>query len=352
MLKRAFVCTVSVLAVVAALAQEGVPPAQTSTLAAGAKAPPLSVEKWVKGSPVKEFEKGKIYVVEFWATWCGPCIASMPHLSDIQKEYGDKGVTVIGVTSVDPNNSREQVEKMVKEKGDTMGYTVAWDKERSTNEAYMKAANQNGIPTSFLIDGAGTIAWIGHPMFLDIPLVQVIAGKWDPKSGPDLVKKAQDAFQGVFMKMRTSPKDALPAWDAFEKDYPKLAHQFADQKFTALLAAGEYDRAYKLGAELTDKAIQSKDAEKLNQVAWTIVDPEGKVEKRDLDLAMKAAVKADEITEGKNAAIIDTLARVYFLKGDAAKALELQKKAVSLATGAMKAELERALKEYEAAQQK
>ena len=67
-------------------------------LAVGDRAPALTVEKWVKGEPVTGFEKGKTYVVEFWATWCGPCIASMPHLSALQKEYKDK-VTIIGVTT-------------------------------------------------------------------------------------------------------------------------------------------------------------------------------------------------------------------------------------------------------------
>src|ERR1051325_1895884 len=85
-------------------------------LTAGDKAPPLTIEKWVKGEPITGFEKGRVYVVEFWATWCGPCVASMPHLSELQKEYGDR-VTIIGVTKEDPNNSLAQVEDMVKAKG-------------------------------------------------------------------------------------------------------------------------------------------------------------------------------------------------------------------------------------------
>jgi thiol-disulfide isomerase/thioredoxin len=49
-------------------------------------APPLKVSKWLKGEEVKRFEPGKVYVVEFWATWCGPCIAFMPHLAELQAE--------------------------------------------------------------------------------------------------------------------------------------------------------------------------------------------------------------------------------------------------------------------------
>lgn len=50
------------------------------TLKAGDPAPPLKIEKWLKSGPIERFEKGKVYVLEFWATWCPPCIASMPHL--------------------------------------------------------------------------------------------------------------------------------------------------------------------------------------------------------------------------------------------------------------------------------
>src|SRR5262245_45990939 len=76
--------------------QPAAPAVPQATLKIGDKAPALAIDKWVKGTPVKAFEPGKTYVVEFWATWCGPCVATMPHISELQSKYKDK-VTFIGV---------------------------------------------------------------------------------------------------------------------------------------------------------------------------------------------------------------------------------------------------------------
>lgn len=336
-------------------AQENEQPAQpAASLKVGDKAPSLSVEKWIKGLPVERFEKGKVYVVEFWASWCGPCVRSMPHLSALQREYKDKGVTIIGVNIWEEKEygpeTLKKVESFVQAQGDRVAYSVAYDGVgRATDLAYMKAASQGGIPTAFLIDKTGTIAWIGHPMWLDIPLSLVVADKWDPKTGPQLLKKAEAHLNEVFEKMGTSPKDAIAAWESFEKEYPAAAKHMSNLKFRLLLSAEEYDQAYQVAARLIDLAITEKDADALNELAWVIVDPEGSVAKKDLDLAMKAATKADEFSGHRNAAIIDTLARVYFLKGDVDKAIELQTRAVELASQREKDDLQRALDEYKKA---
>jgi thiol-disulfide isomerase/thioredoxin len=341
-----------------ALAQDDdeAPVKPAASLKVGDKAPPLTVEKWIKGQPVEQFEKGQVYVVEFWATWCGPCIRSMPHLSALQKQYKDKGVTIIGTNisedSVAPYTSETlaRVEEFVKEQGNRMSYSVAYDgKTKATDQAYMKAAGQVGIPAAFLVDKSGTIAWIGHPMWLDLPLEQVVADKWDPKTGPQQLTKAQAHLNEVFEKLQTSAKDAIAVWESFEKEYPAVAAHMSDMKFRLLLGAEEYDKAYQVATKLVDGAIADKDADTLNALAWEIVDPEGSVAKKDLDLALKAATKADEFTGHKNAAIIDTLARVYFLKGDVDKAIELQSRAVELAPEHQESELRRALEEYKKA---
>jgi thiol-disulfide isomerase/thioredoxin len=343
-----------------AVAQEsGEKPAQkvaekdekAAKLKVGDPAPALSVDKWVKGDSITGFEKGRVYVVEFWATWCGPCIRSMPHLSELQKEFKDKGLTVIGVTSQDTRgNTQDAVEKMVAAKGDKMAYTVAWDKGRETNKAYMEASGQGGIPCSFVVDQKGNIAYIGHPMTLDFVLGKVIDDKWDYKTGPETAqaeyKKIADQKRAITRKVEEDPKGALAMMNEFDAKNPKFAFAPSD-KFGLQVQAGD-PGANQTGMKLIEAMVAEKDAQGLNEFAWLLVDPDGDVKNPPLDAALKAAQEATRLTDEKDGAILDTLARVYWLKGEKGKAIELQRKAVEHANEQFKEELEQRLKEYEA----
>jgi thiol-disulfide isomerase/thioredoxin len=66
------------------LSAAAVTAAEPKELLVGDAAPPLTVRKFVKGEPVTSLEKGKIYVLDFWATFCRPCLEAMPHVSELQ----------------------------------------------------------------------------------------------------------------------------------------------------------------------------------------------------------------------------------------------------------------------------
>ena len=154
--------------------------AAPATLTVGSKAPPLAVDAWVKGEPVKELQSGTAYVVEFWATWCGPCIKGIPHLTAMQKEFPT--VQFISVAASENGPKEKQLDKLktfVAAKGDTMGYSVAYDSDRDMGKSWMEAAEQGGIPCAFIVGKDGVIQWIGHPMEMDKPLAAVAAGTWD-----------------------------------------------------------------------------------------------------------------------------------------------------------------------------
>jgi thiol-disulfide isomerase/thioredoxin len=301
----------------AVFAQDGASKAATLTI--GDKAPLLDINTWVKGDPVTAFQPGTTYVIEFWATWCGPCIQSMPHISALQKEYADKNVRIIGVTSEDPSNNLDGVKKMVAAKGDTMGYTVAWDNARNTNTAYMDAAQQRGIPCSFVVDGKGNIAYIGHPATLDGPLSEIVAGTWDTTAAKAQLEAEQKA-------------DALM------------------MKFSKAMGAGNADAAMEVAREVYKNPALRDNPSVLNEIAWTIVDPDSKLKNRDLDFALELAMHASELTKHAEPSILDTLARAQFLKGDIASAVATQTKAVELVDDPrLKPQLTPALEEYKAA---
>jgi len=312
-------------------------------LAVGDKAPAMGIAKWIKGSPVESFETGKIYVVEFWATWCGPCRTSIPHLTELQKKYADKNVKIIGVSSED---EEKVVADFVTKQADKMDYIVAWDREGETNEAYMTASGQQGIPTAFIVGKQGTIEWIGHPMEMDEVLDKVVGGSWDAKAYAEEQRIVQELAKEFQKAGRAGDVDAMVAVakKGLEKA-PKQAGRMAMIAIDQQLGAGKVAEATAWSKELIGGAFKD-DAMMLNAIAWGMVDPQRDLKGVDLDTALAAAKRADELTGNKDPQVLDTLARVYFKKGDKAKAVELQTKAVELAPEDIKEDLEKSLKEF------
>ena len=144
-------------------------------LKVGDEAPRLTIDAWVKGERVDAFEPNHVYVVEFWATWCGPCIAGIPHLTELQDTYADD-LTIIGVSTQDARgNNQSSVRQLVNAQGDRMDYTVAFCNSRTTWSDWMGAAGRGTIPSAFLVGPEGKIDWIGHPASIDDALTKAIS---------------------------------------------------------------------------------------------------------------------------------------------------------------------------------
>ena len=314
-------------------------------LTIGDPAPKIDIEHWIKGDKVKSFKNGNVYVVEFWATWCGPCIASMPHLSKLQKEYKDYDVTIIGVSDEDLQTVSDFLVTKYRDgkvQNDRIQYTLTTDPDKSVKKAYFQAAGQRGIPASFIVGKDQKIEWIGHPMGMDAPLDAVVRDTWD-----------RDKFKAEKIMMVLRQKSMEKDWDGvIEKidELVALSPMYAGynmQKFMILAKEkNDYDAAFAVAASVAEDNWDNAGA--LNQMAWMMATED--LDKRDLDLALRAAKRANDLTEEKDAAILDTLARVYFEQGDIKKAVDWQRKAVEYAPeGRMADDLKAALERYEAA---
>ncbi|WP_316792035.1 redoxin family protein [Pedobacter frigoris] len=193
------------------------------SLRIGDPAPAFKYSKWIQGKPITQLDEKELYVLEFWATWCGPCVAAMPHLSELSDKFKDKatfvGVNIWEKTGDKPyESSLPRVTSFVKSMGSKLTYNVITDNnEQHMGDKWMKAAGQFGIPSTFLVKG-GKIIWIGHPMKLDSIIPEVLAGRYDMLS-------FKRTFEAKTSQDKTSETMSLyytPALAAIkERDYDK-----------------------------------------------------------------------------------------------------------------------------------
>jgi thiol-disulfide isomerase/thioredoxin len=274
----------------------------------GDKAKPLAIKEWIKGLPVDvtSADGKSVYVVEFWATWCPPCLTSIPHLSELQNKYNGKHVTFVGI-SMDDQRTLGDVRPFVKKMGDKMNYTVAIDKDGATAKAYMGAFGVRGIPHAFIVDQKGRIIWHDHPMSEEFEktIEQVHAGEFDLATAKKLMAKREQ--------------------EARELD--RLREQLKEY-FRLVQSTGKDNQAAELGEKILEQGRNN--AGLMNAIAWNILTGEGIVT-RDLKLALKAAEAANQASEGENWSVLDTYALALFENGKKADAVRHQRKAIELA---------------------
>lgn len=161
---------------------------------AGDKVTPEALSKleWIQGEAPAEWEAGKLYVIECWATWCGPCIAAIPHVDELYDKYQEKGLRVIGVNVWE--DGKEKVAEFVEKKGDGMSYPVAYTGKGGAFETeWLKPAEVTGIPHAFVVMD-GEVLFTTHPSRLNDETIEQLL------SGPEGVEK-------VAAKLREAGKE-------------------------------------------------------------------------------------------------------------------------------------------------
>lgn len=328
-------CTSFVLLALAPLPQDA------PKLIVGSDAPSLDGLEFVQGELVSS---PKVRVVEFWATWCGPCKQSIPHINEIYQSQRGNGLEVIGVS----DETRAKVEPFVRKQQGQMSYTVAIDPEKKVNQAFMKAAGQNGIPCAFVIGQNNKIVFIGHPMSDEFAkaVKYSLLGRYDPI----LTAKAQpilDAARRSF-KLKNYKEGYLRLDEVIALD-PGIFSDVAIEKYRVLLN-DEKDaaRAKAYAKDLTTAMSSAGDAGALRDLALTLSSVPGMSE-YDNDLALAAAEAMVKASASADPSAQSTLASVFYARGDFAKAVEAQKKAVRLADPSCKAAYKPTLDAYELA---
>ncbi len=289
----------------------------------GSKAPALVINKFLNGEPIEEFEEGQVYVVEFWATWCAPCVKAFPHLSELQAKYADD-LRIIGVNIWERTKNQaernELIETFVADQGDRMSYTVAIEDGSAMADTWMKPANQNGIPAAFIVDGTGHIAWIGHPAGIDQPLQDIIDGNFDSAAA------TQRARNGIMVSAGMN-------------------------KFMRILRSGKNLGDARQIANILIDDYANKQPATLNAIAWMLLTAEApKIGQADFKVAHRAIAVACEQTGWEDWSLLDTYALAAYKIGQVNEAIKWQRKAIELTppteTNALK-ELKGRLKEYE-----
>lgn len=264
----------------------------------GDKAPELKVLEWAKGEPLTLADvqnAKKVAVVEFWATWCPPCRASIPHLTELQKKYKDT-VVFIGVSA----ESAETVKSFVEKQAEKMDYRVVIDSDRGTTKGYMDAFGIQSIPHAFLVDQKGQIVYHAHPM--------------DDKFELNLAKVLDGSF------------DLAAAKKSIESE--QLRERLFEEYGELVIDGKDKEKAKSVGQKLYE--VLSEDATQLGQLALAIASaPE--LGFQDLEFARQCAKKAVDLTEHKSADLLDTYARVLYESGDKDQAIKVAEQALPLA---------------------
>lgn len=320
---------------------------QTNGLTIGDPAPPLKYGKWIKGEQFASLTGDRLYVLEFWATWCVPCIKAMPHLTQLQQEYKNK-ISFIGVNIAERvdegkpyESSLPSVEKFVSDNAAKMGFSVIADNNKMfMYHNWLKASGQNGIPCTFIVKD-NKVLWIGRPTSLDTILPQILENRYDMQAFKAQFKQITDssnkqsAYYNSFMgpiEEAFKAKNFAKVVELTEKvkmEKPDLGTMMDQLKFKVLMAYIDEKKAVEFGQ------VWVKENKAAAALILQIV---GKEKNRLLtkETYLWAAKNLKDSNAITDPTVLDELAACFAKGGDFKNAAVNEEKALALAKKVLK----------------
>lgn len=321
-------------------------------LSVGDAAPKIQVSSWVQGEPIQKFEGDKVYIIEFWATWCGPCVQAIPHLNESYQKLKDQGLVVIG-----QNLGEDAVtaKKFVTTMAGKMTYSVTVDDLTDGGfmaKNWLEAAEEKGIPCAFVVNKKGQLAYIGHPMSLKESLLTSLLAEPSTKTAAAAVEVSAPSIKVTELAARAATEIRTDKLDEAEATIAELQPELTAHytyiggllELQLLVARNQADDAVQLATMLC--ADFPKQLSVLTAVAACLVSrPDASAPL--MNTAAKIATPISAVAGNGQSAALATLAKIAFLKGDKAAAVTLQTKALALATKDEKEFAEAALKSFQ-----
>ena len=323
--------------------------ATPGVLAVGDAAPPLSASRWFLGEERTAVTPGRVTLVEFWATWCGPCIAAMPHISSLARELGDEGLDVVAVSLDRGDDAAQVVESFLQERADIVDFEVMLD-DGETNRTWFEAAGQTGIPSSFVVAQDGRLAWIGHPMRpasqgdgyeLDRVIKGLLDGTYDIDAQASAANEAASAAAEIAAQVDELSAEMGRLWSAGDRrgvlDYidqivaidPESSHDLAQRKVEILLfELGEADEA--LDAAKSMLAGPYEDDASMQLMMASLFSGAADPGEAGRAFAVSTAQDVVALTDGTEPNALVVLAEAHFAAGQPESAAGTLRAAMSL----------------------
>ncbi len=277
----------------------------------GDRAPAFEPRAWARGEPIGTFAPGHVYVLDFWASWCAPCIAAMPHISRLQEQHTDDAVMIaVNVREVEPGSGRmldaaapEDVAVSLEKMGDKLRLPVAIG-DRALDAAWIGDAGRSTLPTYAVIDQETRLAWIGGDAEGVGEVVErLVAGAYDT----DAARREQLGAARVQHLGRTINEAAVNG-----------------------NAEGDLSRFYELCAALS-YAAEAGEARYLASIMDTVLTHPLLDGRRDLATAQRGSLLACELTAWRDPEAIRVHALATHMGDDTPSAIRLCERALDAA---------------------